>query len=73
MAERQLKIIDKVMADMKEGGKGVREDFIRFNKAKVIFFNSLGWACRFCCIGLEGSDLFMHIQLLQEMHVGFAA
>ena len=29
--------MDKVIADMKEGGKGVREDFIRFNKAKVIF------------------------------------
>jgi len=37
VAERQLKIIDKVMADMKESGKGVREDFLRFNKAKVIF------------------------------------
>ena len=30
--------MDKVIADMKEGGKGVREDFIRFNKAKVLFF-----------------------------------
>jgi hypothetical protein len=37
VAERQLKIIDKVMADMKDSGKGVREDFLRFNKAKVIF------------------------------------
>ncbi len=37
MAERQLRIIDKVMADMKESGKGVRDDFVRFNKAKVIF------------------------------------
>ena len=29
--------MDKVIADMKDSGKGVREDFVRFSKAKDIF------------------------------------
>ena len=43
VAERQLKIIDKVVADMKDGGKGVREDFVRTARAKGLSRNAVLW------------------------------